>query len=110
MLPKEFGAFEEAFTQATKPAAASKHVYPEQKAGLNIWIMKPSSLSRGRGIYLVDDISGAVCSQPSVVQRYIADPYLYQGYKFDLRLYVVVTSFNPLESFLYKVSAGRRGS
>lgn len=109
-LPKEFEAFEKAFMQsATKPAAASKpgapcRARPEQKAGLNVWIMKPSSSSRGRGIHLLDDISAAVCSQPSVVQRYVTDPYLYQGYKFDLRLYVVVTSFNPLEAFIFKVS------
>jgi Tubulin-tyrosine ligase family len=42
--------------------------------------------------------------QPSVVQRYIADPLLLHGHKFDLRLYVCVTSFNPLEAFVYQAS------
>lgn len=78
-------------------------VLPRQKNGLNLWILKPSSLSRGRGIYLLDDLTAIACSQPSVIQRYIADPFLYQGLKFDLRLYVLVTSFHPLEAFLYKV-------
>ena len=109
-LPKEFDAFEEAFMQAaTKPAAGkpgpADRTRPEQRTGLNVWIMKPSCSSRGRGIYLLDDISAAVCTQPSIVQRYVTDPLLYQGYKFDLRLYVVVTSFNPLEAFIYKVSS-----
>lgn len=83
-------------------------VLPEQKHGLNLWILKPSCLSRGRGIYLLDDLGAVACSQTSVIQRYISDPYLYEGLKFDLRLYVLVTSFHPLEAFLYKVSKNKR--
>ena len=65
--------------------------------------MKPSCLSRGRGIFLLDQVEHALCTQASVVQRYVADPLLLAGHKFDLRLYVLVTSFNPLEAFVYQV-------
>ena len=78
-------------------------VTPTQPQGLNMWIFKPSSLSRGRGIYLLDNLADVVYSQPSVIQRYIANPLLFRGHKFDLRLYVLVTSFNPLEVFIYQV-------
>ena len=69
----------------------------EQNQLQNFWIMKPVGLSRGRGISLVRDVASLTYSQTSVVQRYVEDPLCLDGYKFDLRLYVLVTSFRPLE-------------
>lgn len=42
-----------------------------------------------------------------VLQKYIKNPLLLNGYKFDLRVYVLVTSVNPLEVFIYKEGFGR---
>jgi tubulin polyglutamylase TTLL5 len=46
-------------------------------------------------------------SQSTVVQRYVERPLTLNGYKFDLRLYVLVTSFKPLEAFIYKEGFAR---
>lgn len=96
ILPKEYVNFLECFSEL------------EDKEGkLNYWIMKPAAKSRGRGISLVNDLSQITYGEPIVVQRYIKNPLLINGYKFDMRIYVVVTSVNPLEAFLYRDGFGR---
>lgn len=73
----------------------------------NIWIVKPANLSRGRGIYLIDDINEISVDDVSVVSKYIANPLLINGHKFDLRIYVAVTSIDPLRIYVYKEGLAR---
>ena len=37
-----------------------------------------------------------------LVSEYIANPHLINNFKYDLRVYVVVTSFDPLRIYLFK--------
>ena len=37
-----------------------------------------------------------------VVSEYVANPLLIDGYKFDLRVYVAMTSINPLRIYIYE--------
>jgi hypothetical protein len=69
--------------------------------------MKPAAQSRGRGISVINDISSVVYGEPMVMQRYLKNPLLLNGYKFDLRIYILVTSVNPIEMFIYKEGFGR---
>ncbi|KAG2792304.1 hypothetical protein PC129_g23311 [Phytophthora cactorum] len=96
LLPKEYVSFVQAFQERSERLKRSG--FSEAK---NIWIMKPVALSRGRGISLVNDLSQVIYGEQVIIQEYIAAPRLLDGFKFDLRLYVLVTSFNPLEAFLY---------
>lgn len=95
VLPHEYNQFVEAFTDH------------EGSAESNIWILKPIGLSRGRGISLIRDLAQLSYSQACVLQRYVERPLCLHGYKFDLRLYVLVTSFKPLEAFIYKEGFAR---
>ena len=93
LLPQEYIHFVQAFQEIEARRL---------EAGVqNYWIMKPVGMSRGRGISLVRDVASLAYSQTSVIQRYVERPLCLDGYKFDLRLYVLVTSFRPLEAFIY---------
>lgn len=81
------------------------------------WIMKPTGKSQGAGIFLINKLSKlkkwsreaktsfhpAIGKESYVISRYIDNPLLIGGKKFDMRLYVLVTSFRPLKAYLFKL-------
>lgn len=64
-------------------------------------------MSRGRGISLINKLEDVVFAEPIVLQKYLNNPLLLNGFKFDIRIYVLVTSINPLEAFIYKEGFAR---
>ncbi|XP_012239412.1 probable tubulin polyglutamylase TTLL2 isoform X2 [Bombus vosnesenskii] len=72
-----------------------------------VWICKPVGQSQGKGIFLFRKLSDLTYDNAAVVQRYIENPFLIGGYKFDLRLYVCVPSYRPLTIYLYKEGLAR---
>ena len=99
-LPKDYKDF----------LAEFNRVEDEEEGTENIWIMKPVGSSRGRGIFLVSDLNDVTYSEDMVVQRYIHNPLLIDGFKFDLRLYVCVLSFQPLEAYMHHLGFARYSS
>ena len=58
----------------------------------------------------MDDISEVNVDDVSVISKYITNPLLINGHKFDLRVYVLVTSFDPLRVYVYKEGLARFAS
>uniref|UniRef100_A0AAR2KTB7 Tubulin--tyrosine ligase-like protein 5 n=1 Tax=Pygocentrus nattereri TaxID=42514 RepID=A0AAR2KTB7_PYGNA len=71
------------------------------------WIIKPVASSRGRGIYLVSSPSQIPLDENILVSRYISSPLLIDDFKFDVRLYVLVTSYDPIIIYVYEEGLAR---
>ncbi|VDK36936.1 unnamed protein product [Taenia asiatica] len=106
LLPQDYTLFTEEFKK--NPRAT--------------WIIKPSAKARGVGIFIVNRLSQVkkwareghagnkdifslphVTRETYVISRYIENPLLIGGKKFDLRMYVLVTSFRPLRCYVNKL-------
>eukprot|EP01105_Mastigella_eilhardi_P015342 TRINITY_DN3500_c0_g1_i1.p1 TRINITY_DN3500_c0_g1~~TRINITY_DN3500_c0_g1_i1.p1 ORF type:complete len:513 (-),score=130.26 TRINITY_DN3500_c0_g1_i1:117-1655(-) len=96
-----------------------------------VWIVKPAAGARGNGIFLINNpkdlrawappskmktgqsllpnVPQTPAEKPEsmVICRYIDNPLLIGGRKFDLRLYVLVRSWRPLLAFMYKEGFAR---
>ncbi|GFS13870.1 tubulin polyglutamylase TTLL5 [Elysia marginata] len=88
-------------TNETKQGVQDQASHQQQPAPL-LWICKPAESSRGRGIFLFQHLSELQYDCNAVVQQYISDPLLIGGYKFDIRVYVAVPSFNPLQVYIHE--------
>ncbi|KAL3870089.1 hypothetical protein ACJMK2_042702 [Sinanodonta woodiana] len=65
------------------------------------FIIKPANGAQGHGISLFKNPEKITASEHFIVQEYVDNPLLLDGYKFDLRIYVLVTSCDPLRIFLF---------
>jgi predicted nucleic acid-binding protein len=85
-----------------------------QKTGSsNVWIVKPGECTnRGIGInvcsrldQVIEAISNYDCEydRTFIIQKYIENPFLYKGRKFDIRVYSVISCIQGnIQGFFYK--------
>ena len=71
------------------------------------FIVKPEQQCQGRGIFLTRNCNWLIQGEHYVAQRYLHKPFLIDGLKFDLRIYVLVTGLNPLRCYIYKEGLAR---
>ncbi len=94
-----FGFFPRSFLMPEDYHALQREgfLHPDKK-----WIAKPKRLSRGRGISVHHDVATLPNDAKWLAQEYLADAHLYDGYKYVLRCYVLISSIDPLRVYLYK--------
>lgn len=93
VLPAEWGGFKAEFDPNGKSART--------------FIIKPDNGCQGRGIFLTQDLERVASSESQVAQVYVRKPLLVDGFKFDLRIYVLVTSVIPLRVYVFRDGLAR---
>ena len=125
-IEREHGKIESSkldFFPQTFELPSEYHMFVEEfkKQPGQLWIMKPIAKSQGKGIFLFKRLKDIMdwkkedyyrsidekredkeTPEAYIVQRYIDNPYLVGGRKFDLRVYVLVSSYIPLKAWLYR--------
>uniref|UniRef100_A0ACB8F2W3 Tubulin polyglutamylase ttll7 n=1 Tax=Sphaerodactylus townsendi TaxID=933632 RepID=A0ACB8F2W3_9SAUR len=82
----------------------------KRKRRQKTFIVKPANGAMGHGISLIRNGEKLHSQEHLIVQEYLEKPFLIEGYKFDLRVYILVTSCDPLKIFLYHDGLVRMGT
>ncbi|GFR98527.1 tubulin polyglutamylase TTLL13 [Elysia marginata] len=104
MFPKEYNVFPK--TWCLPADYGDFQAYTRQKKN-KTYILKPESGCQGRGIWVTKNPKDIKPHEHMICQVYVNRPFLIDGFKFDLRIYTLVTSCDPLRIFVFKDGLGR---
>ncbi|KAI3365462.1 hypothetical protein L3Q82_010553 [Scortum barcoo] len=90
-LPADYSDFQ-AYTRAKKSKT---------------YICKPDTGCQGKGIFITKSSKDIQAGEHMICQVYISRPFIIDGFKFDLRIYVLVTSCDPFSIFMFREGLAR---
>ena len=86
-----------------KDAKEIQQIFSNYTLNINdLWLVKPKDLSCGSGIHILKSLDEEKDKKEYIITRYVSTPHLINEKKYDIRIYVLVTGFQPLRIYLYK--------
>ncbi|XP_046329659.1 tubulin polyglutamylase ttll6-like isoform X5 [Haliotis rufescens] len=104
MFPKEYNVFPK--TWCLPADYGDFQAYTRQKKNKS-YILKPESGCQGRGIWVTKNPKEIKPHEHMICQVYLNKPFLIDGFKFDFRIYTLITSCDPLRIFVFKDGLAR---
>ena len=104
MYPKEYNIFPK--TWCLPADYGDFQAYTRQKKN-KTYILKPETGCQGKGIWVTKNPKEVKPHEHMICQQYMPKPFLIDNFKFDFRLYVLVTSCDPFRIFLFKDGLAR---
>ncbi|XP_063980567.1 tubulin polyglutamylase TTLL13-like isoform X1 [Diachasmimorpha longicaudata] len=104
MFPKDYNFFPKTWCL---PADYGDLVAYARTRRSKTFIIKPDTGCQGRGIYLTKNLKEVKPYERMICQVYVAKPFLIDGFKFDLRVYTLITSCDPLRIYVYNDGLAR---
>ncbi|KAL3080784.1 hypothetical protein niasHS_014889 [Heterodera schachtii] len=110
LFPDEYAFYPQSWVLPAQLDKFKNHCTDQRDADKGqCFIVKPDEGAQGMGIYLInshDQLKSTTTRQ--LVQEYVIDPYLLPDeLKFDLRVYAVIKSINPLSIYVAREGMAR---
>ena len=106
-LPEIYNFHPKSFILPFQLSDMKTHFAGIPKRAKRTFIIKPDKGAQGKGIFMIQDLDDiSDYTESAVAQEYIS-PLLIDGFKFDLRIYVLVTSVDPLRLYIHREGMAR---
>lgn len=99
LFPREYNFFPKTWCF---PADLGEAITYSRLRKNKTFILKPDAGSQGRGIIITKTLKDIRPCDKGVCQVYVTRPFLIDGYKFDLRIYTLITSCDPMRIYIYE--------
>ncbi|XP_012256315.2 tubulin polyglutamylase TTLL13-like isoform X2 [Athalia rosae] len=104
LFPKDYNFFPKTWCL---PADHGEAIAYAKLRKAKTFIVKPDTGCQGRGIYLTKNLKDVKPYDRMICQVYVSRPFLVDGFKFDLRVYTLITSCDPLRIYIYNDGLAR---